>query len=99
MSDCDIEASVHYRSARNPSSAIRSAILSQLEQKASNRRLQWRALCSSASVDPSSSLTTAQFCAAVKGFGSGIQLQACDVQLVLGGDGPITVQSFMASWP
>jgi hypothetical protein len=86
--------SVHYRSARNPVAAIRTAMLNQLETKGGNRRSQWKALCEGCKVDVCASLTVEQLCNGIKAWGSGIQLQPCDVAAVLASDTSVDFTTF-----
>ena len=96
----EVEPSAQYKFARNPAQTIRRAILSQLEQRAMQPRLQWRALCECAGVsrDPTftrtNALTPAQFCGALKAFGTGILLEPEDVKFVFGGPDSISFARF-----
>jgi hypothetical protein len=95
------EPSARYRFAREPRAAIRRAMLDQLDQGPRQRRLQWRQLCERAGVarDPQftrdHSLSPEQLCTGLKGFGSGIILEACDVE-VAGLCGRISFGAFSA---
>ncbi len=88
------EASARYKFARNPRSAIISAIVDQINQSASNPRAAWRLISTSVGVDGSSSIELSDFCSAVKGLGTGIQLEPCDIELAFGGPGPVDFGRF-----
>ena len=60
------QPSATYKFASNPIAAIRTAILRTIEERSDNARVTWAALCDSAGVDRSGSLTPAQFCKALK---------------------------------
>jgi hypothetical protein len=97
---CDISpstASAQYRFAKNPRETIFRAVTNQLEHKIGhlNPRLQWQFICDFAKVPRDSSITTEVFSDVVKCFGSGIQLQACDVNLMFGTAEDITYNGYM----
>ena len=96
MATSALQPSVHYRSARNPPAAIKTAVLTQLECKARGCRQQWSAICKAAGADSSAALSPAQFADSVKGFGSGIMLHECDVALAFGSEAPIDAAAFSA---
>lgn len=87
------QPSTTYRFASNPEAAIKTAIRRTIEERSDNPRRSWQALCKSANVPHSEALTPEQFGFSLKYFGTGIQLETCDVVLVLG-EGAIDFQRF-----
>ena len=89
------EPSMTYRHARDPVAAIRVAVLRTIEERSDNPRTTWGALCASAGVPKTATLSPEQFCRALKYTGTGIQLTVDDVVLVLG-DGALAFERFQA---
>lgn len=65
-----------------------------MAQKSGNPRVVWKALTEKAGGDASAMLSTQQFSDAVKFIGTGIQLQACDVQIAFESGDPISFERF-----
>ena len=93
--------SKHYSScqsqfARNPKAAIVSAVVDQINQKSTNPRVSWRFICTAAGIDIGQSLDIEKFTVAVKSFGTGIQLEPCDVQIAFDCDDQIDFALYSA---
>ena len=83
-------ASARYKFARNPKAEITKAILDVLSQKSGQPRFVWKVLSAAEALSPS------EFCDAVKGIGTGIQLEPIDVEIAFGGSESITFERFVA---
>ena len=80
-----MEPSTTYRFAKNPKQALRSAVLRTIEERSDNPRKVWNALVTSSRIPQGlNSLTSGQFCEALKHFGTGIQLTETDVEILFG---------------
>jgi len=74
--------------ARNPAQAIKQAIRDQAAATGKSPRILWRVLCDSAAPGGSdystATLNLEPFSAALKHLGTGVQLEACDVEVAFG---------------
>ena len=90
-----MEVSPAYRFARNPVSAIRSAVTEQLITYGKNSRLTWKAICEKGGATSGAVFTTwEQFALGVKSLGTGVVLEACDVEIAFGSNGDADGVSF-----
>ena len=88
-----VEASARYTFARNPKAAITKAILDVVAQKSGRPRLVWKGLTGPDNANLA--LSPADFCTSIKGTGTGIQLEPCDVVIAFGSSEPITFERFL----
>ena len=80
-----MQVSPAYRFARNPVSAIKSAVAEQLVTYGKNPRLTWKAIVDKGGAPPGALTTTwEQFSLGVKSLGTGVVLEACDVEVAFG---------------
>ena len=80
----ELQPSTRYRFARNPRQAIAAALVEQCNQKSTNPRRVWAAVVEAAGRNAGDALDLAAFTIAVKGLGTGIQLEPVDVQIAFG---------------